>query len=75
MVVSLTLLVSLITFFTEYVSPYGTTWVARTPGGMLVFQSVGLAGFLVQPMVLMGPVLYVLRSRPLPSAASRSSCQ
>ena len=42
---------------------------------MLVFQSVGLAGFLVQPMVLMGPVLYVLRSRRLPSAASRSSCR
>ncbi len=67
MVVSLTLLVSLITFFTEYVSPYGSTWVAKTPGGMLfLYQSVGLAGFLVQPVVLMGPVLYVLRSRPLP---------
>jgi hypothetical protein len=67
MVVSLTLLVSLVTFFTEYASPYGATWVAKTPGGMLfLYQSVGLTGFLVQPAVLMGPVLYVLRSRPLP---------
>ena len=67
MVVSLTLFLSLITFFTEYVSPYGTTWVAKTPGGMLfIYESVGLAGFLVQPAVLMGPVLYVLRRRTLP---------
>ena len=67
LVVSLTLFVSLVTFFTEYVSPYGGTWMAKTPGGMLyLYQSVGLAGFLVQPVVLMGPVLYVLRNRPLP---------
>jgi hypothetical protein len=67
MAVSLTLFVSLVTFFTEYVSPYGTTWVAKTPGGMLfLHQSVGMAGFLVQPVVLMAPLLYVLRSRPLP---------
>lgn len=65
--VSLTLVVSLLTFFTEYASPYGTTWVAKTPGGMIfLYHSVGLAGFLVQPAVLMGPVLGVLRSRPLP---------
>jgi hypothetical protein len=67
MVVSLTLFVSLVTFFTEYASPYGGTWAAKTPGGMLyLYQSVGLAGFLLQPVVLMGPVLYVLRHRPLP---------
>jgi hypothetical protein len=67
MAVSLTLFVSLLTFFTEYASPYGTTWVTRTSGDRLfLYQSVGLAGFLVQPAVLMGPVLYVLRRRPLP---------
>jgi hypothetical protein len=67
MVVSLTLFVSLLTFFTEYASPYGTTWAAKTPGAMVfLYQSVGLAGFLVQPVVLMGPVLFALRSRPLP---------
>jgi hypothetical protein len=71
LVVSLTWLVSLFTFFTEYVSPYGTTWVthaaaAGTRGRAFLHQSVGLAGFLVQPAVLMAPVLCVLRSRPLP---------
>jgi hypothetical protein len=71
MVVSLTLFLSLITFFTEYASPYGTTWVAHagssgSHGGAFLYQSVGLAGFLVQPGVLMGLVLYVLRRRPLP---------
>src|SRR5262249_19584734 len=70
LVVSLTLFVSLLTFFTEYVSPYGSTWVAKRPGGMLfLYESVGLAGFLVQPIVLMGPVLYILRRQPLPFGA------
>ena len=67
MVVSLTLFVSLLTFFTEYASPYGATWVSKTPRAMVfLHQSVGLAGFLVQPAVLMGPVMFVLRRRPLP---------
>jgi hypothetical protein len=67
MAVSLTLFVSLLTFFTEYASPYGGTWVTRSREGMVfVYQSVGLAGFLIQPAVLMGPLLYVLRRRPLP---------
>jgi hypothetical protein len=71
LVLSLTLLVSLLTFFTEYASPYGTTWVTHaaatgTSGAAFLYQSVGLAGFLVQPAVLMGPVLYVLRRGPLP---------
>jgi hypothetical protein len=71
MVVSMTLVLSLITFFTEYASPYGTTWVSQaaasgTQGEAFVYQSVGLAGFLVQAAVLMALVLFVLRSRPLP---------
>jgi hypothetical protein len=67
MVLSLTLFVSVLTFFTEYANPYGVTWMAKTPGGSAyLYASAGLAGFLVQPVVLMGPVLYVLRSRPLP---------
>jgi hypothetical protein len=71
MVASLTLFLSLITFFTEYASPYGTTWVAMAPesgtrGAAFLYHSVGLAGFLIQPAVLMALVLFVLRSRPLP---------
>ena len=67
MVVSLTVFLSLITFFTEYASPYATTWVTETPRtGSQVRLSAGLAGFLVQPAVLMGPVLFVLRVQSLP---------
>jgi hypothetical protein len=67
MVVSLTTFLSLLTFFTEYVSPHGTTWVAETPrSGSAVYLTAGMAGFLVQPTVLMGLVLLVLRTRPLP---------
>jgi hypothetical protein len=67
MVVSLTLFLSLITFFTGYASPYGTTWVTETPRtGSYGHLSAGLAGFLVQPAVLMGLVLFVLRKQPLP---------
>ena len=74
LVVSLTLLVSVLTFFTEYASPYGGTWVTNaaargTDGIAYVYQSVGLAGFLVQPVILMGPILHVLRSQSLPAGS------
>jgi hypothetical protein len=39
---------------------------ASTTGAAYLYQSVGLAGFIVQPVVLMAPLLYVLRSQPLP---------
>jgi len=66
-VVSLTLVLSLLTFFTEYASPYGTMWVGATPRtGSHAYLSAGMAGFLVQPAVLMGLVLFVLRRQPLP---------
>jgi len=67
LVVSLTLVLSLLTFFTEYASPYGTMWVAETTRtGSHAYLSAGMAGFLVQPAVLMGLVLFVLRRQPLP---------
>ena len=67
MVVSLTLVLSLLTFFTEYASPYGTMWVAEAARtGSQAYLSAGMAGFLVQPAVLMGLVLFVLRRQPLP---------
>ena len=66
-VVSLTLVLSLLTFFTEYASPYGTMWVGETPRtGSHAYLSAGMAGFLVQPAVLMGLVLFVLRRQALP---------
>jgi hypothetical protein len=67
MVLSLTTFLSLLTFFTEYVSPLGTTWVAEAPRtGSEVYLTAGMAGFLVQPAILMSLVLLVLRRRPLP---------
>ncbi len=70
MVVSLTVFLSLLTFFTEYVSPHASTWVSETPRtGTQAYLSAGFAGFLVQPAILMGLVLYVLRQRPLPAGA------
>lgn len=67
LVVSLTLVLSLLTFFTEYASPYGTMWVAETARTRShAYLSAGMAGFLVQPAVLMGLVLFVLRRQALP---------
>jgi len=67
LVVSLTLVLSLLTFFTEYASPYGTMWVAETTRtGSHAYLAAGMAGFLVQPALLMGLVLFVLRHQPLP---------
>jgi len=67
MVLSLTTFLSLLTFFTEYASPHGTTWIAEAPrSGGEVFLTAGMAGFLVQPAILMSLVLLVLRRCPLP---------
>lgn len=71
MVLSLTVLLSLLTFFTEYASPVGTTWVAENPhsagaAAVFVYQAIGLASFLVQSALLMGLVLYVIPRRRLP---------
>ncbi len=68
---SMTVLLSLLTFFTEYASPFGSTLVAETPGGqgpgaMFVHQGLGLASILLQAALLMGLVLYVIRSVRLP---------
>jgi len=67
MVVSLTIFLSLLTFFTGYASPYGTMWVAMTPRtGSGAFLSAGFSGFVIQPALLMGLVLFVLRRKAFP---------
>src|SRR4029450_7714799 len=38
-------------------------------GDLCLVERVGPAGFLVQPVLRMGPLLYVLRRRPLPFGA------
>jgi hypothetical protein len=70
MVTSLIVFLSLLTFFTEYASPHASTWVSEAPRtGSQAYLSAGFAGFLVQPVILMGLALYVLRQRPLPRGA------
>jgi hypothetical protein len=68
--VSLTIFLSLLTFFTEYASPYGTMWVAQTGrSGSGAYLSAGFSGFLIQPALLMGLLLFVMRRQPLPAGA------
>jgi hypothetical protein len=70
LVVSLTTFLSLLTFFTGYASPYGTMWVAETArSGSGAYLSAGFSGFLIQPAILMGLLLFVLRRQPLPAGA------
>jgi len=67
LVVSLTIFLSLLTFFTGYASPYGTMWAAMTPKtGSGAYLSAGFSGFVIQSALLMGLVLFVLRRQPLP---------
>jgi hypothetical protein len=73
-VLSLTILLSVFTFFTEYASSFGTTWAAypphpRTADHVFVHQAIGLASILVQSVILMAHILHVLRRRPLPAGS------
>jgi hypothetical protein len=70
-VLSLVILLSVFTFFTEYASPFGTTWAAYPPDSrsvdhVFLHQAIGLASILIQSLILMAHILYVLRRRPLP---------
>ncbi len=70
-VISLTTFYSVLTFFTEYVSPFAETIVGmnRMPIGSretIRFQEVGVAGFLLQAAILMGVLLFILRRWRLP---------
>jgi hypothetical protein len=70
LVASMTTFLSLLTFFTEYASPYEATWIGPVgSAGREALVARGMAGFLVQPAVLMGLLLYVLRRRSLPPGA------
>ena len=66
LVVSLTIFLSLLTFFTGYASPYGTMWVAEPPRPGSGYLAAGFSGFLIQPALLMGLVLFVLQRQSLP---------
>lgn len=61
------------TFFTQYASPFASALsaVGERPGanGMLVMQSLGLAGVFVQAALLMGIVLFTVRMQRVPPGA------
>ncbi len=71
MLLSLTILLSVLTFFTQYASPFDETIAgmnhrASTPSEANHFQALGIAGILLQSGLLMGLVLWVVRRWRLP---------
>ncbi len=70
-VLSLGVFYSVLTFFTEYASPFGETIVGinRLPGNGIAsfrYQEVGVSSFLLQAALLMAVVLFALRRWRLP---------
>ncbi len=70
-VVSTAILYSILTFFTEYASPFAETLVGMnrvpaTRGDTLRFQELGVASFLLQAAILMGVLLFIMRRWRLP---------
>lgn len=70
-VLSLTIFYSLLTFFTEYASPFEETIVGinRLPPNAseaLRFQALGVADFLLQAVLFVGIILFLIRRWDLP---------
>jgi hypothetical protein len=70
-VLALAIFYSILTFFSEYASPFTETLVGinRLPASAdqsLRFQELGVASFLLQAAILMGVVLFALRRWRLP---------
>lgn len=71
MLLSLTMMLSMLTFFTQYGHPFATTWAAKTfdPNTMRLVefnQSLAMASTLLQSALLMGIVLLLIRRWALP---------
>ncbi len=71
MLLSLTILLSVLTFFTQYASPFDETIAgmnhrATTPSEVNHFEALGIASILLQSGLLMGLVLLVVRRWRLP---------
>ncbi len=70
-VISLTLLYSIITFFTSYASPFSETLLGfnRYPASISqrnTYQALGVTGFLLQAVILTGVLLFAMRRWRLP---------
>ncbi|MBI3243293.1 MAG: hypothetical protein HYZ49_13465 [Chloroflexi bacterium] len=67
--ISATLLFSILTFFTDYASPLGGTWITSVdrPGQGYVFvtQALGITAFLFQSALLTAIVLVLIRNHKL----------
>jgi len=74
MVISLTLVLSILTFFTQFVHPFHEIYAGRNLPGNLsapswMIQSLGIASILLQTALLMGVVLLAVRHGKLPFGA------
>jgi hypothetical protein len=70
-VVSTAIFYSVLTFFTEYASPFGETLVGMnrlpaTRSASFRLQELGVASFLLQAAILMGILLFLMRRWRLP---------
>ena len=71
MVLSLTMVIALLAYMTQFAHPFGFVWAissARPMSGLDPFpaQAVGLLGVMLQAAIWMGPILLTVRRRTLP---------
>jgi hypothetical protein len=69
MLICVTLFLSTLMFFTQFANPIDTVWAAYRPVGSVEgyrATALGVAGILVQTVLLTGPILYLLPRWRLP---------
>jgi hypothetical protein len=70
LVLSLTFVVSVLTFFTQIAHPLANLWAAGPRRSPLDVTELGLVSFLLTAAIVMGPVLLLLRHGRLPTGAA-----
>jgi hypothetical protein len=70
LVLSLTFVVSALTFFTQIAHPLANLWAAGPRRSSPDVTELGLVSFLLTAVILMGPVLLLLRHERLPTGAT-----
>jgi len=69
LILSLTFLVSALTFFTQIAHPLANLWASGTRRGSADVTELGLVSFLLTSAIVIGPVLLLLRHGRLPAGA------
>jgi hypothetical protein len=69
LVLSLTFVVSVLTFFTQIAHPLANLWAAGPRRSSLDVTELGLVSFLLTAAIVMGPLLLLLRHGRLPTGA------